>query len=396
MTHPQLSELILRLKYPVVNDDFRIDNITYLIESLEELQGMIGMASVKGMITKLIKVVLTDEKIKDTMLNFAIFGPPGSGKTTVAKILGKIVSCLGILKSVGTSSSDGNLDPEYIKEKLTKYRRLVCTLRKHKSEGDLPSIGDSPVLDPEMSDALILRKLDRGLYKLIHDMHPMKNNVVFVQTTRDQLVGEYIGHTAVKTRKILESARGGVLFIDEAYSLYTGKGDTFGEECLNTINQYLSEHPDEICLIFSGYKDKTVESLFKLQPGLPRRLKWIFEVDEYTTEELVMIFKVQANGWEFNCGDIELIEIFEKNKKLLSDGGGSTETLLFYCFLLYCEMKFDSEEADFVKEINLKILESAFECLKMKENKDKILDKDKDDKDDKDKKEFEPWMNMYS
>jgi hypothetical protein len=79
--------------------------------------------------------------------------------------------------------------------------------------------------------------------------HKVKVRIV----QRADLVAEYVGQTAPKTRKVLDECLYGVLIIDEAYSLYNGERDTFGEECITVINQYMSEHAGEIIIILIGY-----------------------------------------------------------------------------------------------------------------------------------------------
>ncbi len=165
----------------------------------------------------------------------------------------------------------------------------------------------------------------------------------FIIATRETLVAQYVGHTAIKTRKVLNSALGGVLFIDEAYSLcYAGKGtkDKFGEECLTTINEFMSIHPNEIVIIFAGYKEKLMNSIFKVQPGLYRRC-WMFEIKNYTAHGLAEIFKKQLekNHWLIDS-NIDIKDIFEEHIHLLQDGGGSTEKLAFQCKIAYGKHKF--------------------------------------------------------
>jgi hypothetical protein len=101
--------------------------------------------------------------------------------------------------------------------------------------------------------------------------------------TRADLVGEFVGHTAPKCLKVLNECLGGVLIIDEAYSLYHGDKDSFGFEAITIINEFVSKHPNEIILILIGYQDKLAETLFAGQPGLERRCTWYIDVEEYTS-----------------------------------------------------------------------------------------------------------------
>jgi len=168
----------------------------------------------------------------------------------------------------------------------------------------------------------------------------------FVVAAREDLIAEYLGQTAPKTKKVLERARGGVLFIDEAYSLCNmdgGSKDKYGEECLTTINEFMSLHPDEIIIIFAGYKDKLMSSIFKAQPGLMRRCAYFFEIKDYTINGLNKIFRTQLskNGWSLDQ-NVKLHDVFTENQDLIRDGGGGfTESLVFFCKLAYGNSKFD-------------------------------------------------------
>ena len=168
----------------------------------------------------------------------------------------------------------------------------------------------------------------------------------FVVASREDLIAEFLGQTAPKTKSVLDRARGGVLFIDEAYSLCnmdSGSKDKYGEECLNTINEFMSLHPDEIIIIFAGYKDKLMNSIFKAQPGLMRRCAYFFEIKDYTINGLDKIFKRQLhkNGWGLDPNS-NLPHILNKNLDLIDGGGGGfTEKLAFFSKLVYGSEKFD-------------------------------------------------------
>lgn len=166
----------------------------------------------------------------------------------------------------------------------------------------------------------------------------------FVVAAREDLIAEYLGQTAPKTKKVLESALGGVLFIDEAYSICNmdgGSKDKYGEECLSTINEFMSLHPDEIIIIFAGYKDKLMSSIFKAQPGLQRRCTWFFEIKDYTHRGLAKIFSRQLakNSWSLSP-DIDIEKIISDNKDIIQYGGGGTEKLSFFVKMEYANAKF--------------------------------------------------------
>jgi len=145
--------------------------------------------------------------------------------------------------------------------------------------------------------------------KLIASMYAkmgILKNKVFRKVTRGDLVAAYLGQTAIKTSKVIEECLGGCLFIDEVYSLGCGGrssggdgGDSFSKECIDTLCEALSDHKDDLMVIVAGYETDVKESFFGMNPGLASRFIWRFTVEEYTAEELMLIFlqKVEQNGW---------------------------------------------------------------------------------------------------
>lgn len=116
-----------------------------------------------------------------------------------------------------------------------------------------------------------------------------------VEVTRADLVGRYVGHTAPLTTQVLKSAVGGVLFIDEAYSLYRGKDDSFGLEAIDTLVKGMEDHRDDLIVILAGYSKEMAEFL-TANSGLKSRFPNIIEFPDYTGEELLAIAKLQAGG----------------------------------------------------------------------------------------------------
>ncbi|QKF94085.1 CbxX/CfqX protein [Fadolivirus algeromassiliense] len=125
----------------------------------------------------------------------------------------------------------------------------------------------------------------------------------FKLVKRSDLVGEYLGHTAPKTQKVIDEADGGVLFIDEAYSLGNEeKRDSFSKECIDTLNQNLSENKKKFICIIAGYSDELDRSFFAYNPGLKRRFPFKFKIDGYNADELKNIFvkKVSDIKWKLD------------------------------------------------------------------------------------------------
>jgi hypothetical protein len=165
--------------------------------------------------------------------------------------------------------------------------------------------------------------------------------------SRADLIGKYLGHTAAKTQSLIEECVGGVLFIDEAYSLGNPEGrDSFSKECIDTINQNLTEKRDFLCII-AGYKDELEKCFFSYNEGLRRRFTFRYDIKGYDGKELRDIFltKVRKDGWTYNSMDLciepkeletlyknsaeykNLTELFTKNKNNFPNYGGDVETL---------------------------------------------------------------------
>ena len=116
-----------------------------------------------------------------------------------------------------------------------------------------------------------------------------------VEVTRADLVGKYVGHTAPLTTQVMNSALGGVLFIDEAYSLYRGKDDSFGLECIDTLVKGMEDHRDDLVVILAGYT-REMNDFLSANSGLKSRFPNIIEFPDYTGEELLAIARLQAQA----------------------------------------------------------------------------------------------------
>lgn len=122
----------------------------------------------------------------------------------------------------------------------------------------------------------------------------------FRKVTRSDLIAGYLGQTALKTRDVVKDALGGVLFIDEAYALGNSeKRDSFAKECIDTLNECLSDHKDNLMVIIAGYEQELKTCFFDYNQGLESRFTWRFKTDDYTFDELHKIFlkKVDDAGW---------------------------------------------------------------------------------------------------
>lgn len=210
----------------------------------------------------------------------------------------------------------------------------------------------------------------------------LKNNK-FIEVKRDQLVGEYLGQTAPKTRKVLESALGGVIFIDEAYSLGNPeKRDSFSKESIDMINQYLSEKKNEFMMVVAGYEKELKESFFSFNPGLQRRFSTHYNIKGYNNIELTQIFISKCNDLKYNntISTDYLENFFKKNKDDFEFYGGSIEQLMN-------ELKYTHSFRTFYEGIQSRDiikadLDKAFESYNNNQNKTK-------------KPKFEPPPGLY-
>ncbi|MDF2699256.1 MAG: stage sporulation protein [Haloplasmataceae bacterium] len=120
-----------------------------------------------------------------------------------------------------------------------------------------------------------------------------------IEIDRSDLIGEYIGQTTIKTKKILEEAKGGILFIDEAYSLYNEDYTDFGNEAIDIILKFVEDHHEDIIVIFAGYKEK-IDVMLNNNKGLNSRFPIKLFFEDYNLNELKQIFSytIKLNGFD--------------------------------------------------------------------------------------------------
>ena len=156
----------------------------------------------------------------------------------------------------------------------------------------------------------------------------------FNSVKRSDLIGGYLGQTAIKTQKVLDEAKGGVLFIDEAYSLGNKEGkDSFSKECIDTLTAFLTEEKEDFICIIAGYNDDLDKCFFAHNSGLKRRFNWKFTIDKYNPNDLRSIFikKIYDYQWEIKSEEDISIDLFENNRDLFEFNGGDMETLFQKC-----------------------------------------------------------------
>jgi probable Rubsico expression protein CbbX len=124
-----------------------------------------------------------------------------------------------------------------------------------------------------------------------------------VAVTRDDLVGQYIGHTAPRTREVLKKAMGGVLFIDEAYYLYRPENERdYGQEAIEILLQVMENQRDDLVVILAGYKDR-MDTFFQSNPGMSSRIAHHLDFPDYAVDELVQIAQRMLDGQHYRLAD---------------------------------------------------------------------------------------------
>lgn len=188
----------------------------------------------------------------------------------------------------------------------------------------------------------------------------LKNNI-FKKVTRCDLIGGCLGQTAIKTNKVIESCLGGVLFIDEVYSLGSkSDNDCYSKECIDTLCEALSFHKSNLMVIIAGYEKDIDECFFSVNKGLQSRFIWRLNMKEYDANELMQIFakKIEKNKW--SC-DIDLIteKWFEDRKTLFRYFGRDMELLFTYTKICHGKRIF-GEKNKCQKMITMEDLENGF------------------------------------
>lgn len=152
--------------------------------------------------------------------------------------------------------------------------------------------------------------------QLLHRLAYVRKGHV-VSVTRDDLVGQYIGHTAPKTREVLKKAMGGVLFIDEAYYLYRPENERdYGQEAIEILLQVMENQRDDLVVILAGYKDR-MDTFFQSNPGMSSRIAHHIDFPDYQEGELLQIAEkmLAAMHYRFGPGTHEVLADYLQRRK---------------------------------------------------------------------------------
>jgi SpoVK/Ycf46/Vps4 family AAA+-type ATPase len=182
-------------------------------------------------------------------------------------------------------------------------------------------------------------KLAKIISKILIGLGILENNKI-VYAKRTDLIGTHLGETGKKTQNIINKALGGVLFIDEAYSLGCDeKKDIFSKECIDIITQNLSDNKSKFVCIIAGYTEELESSFFSVNPGLVRRFPFRFKIEKYTYQELRDIFirKIYKLNWKIHTDIDNINKVFENNYKYFKYFGGDIDT--FIQDIKYCHAR---------------------------------------------------------
>ena len=187
----------------------------------------------------------------------------------------------------------------------------------------------------------------------------------FIKVTRQDLVAGYLGQTAIKTSKVIDEAVGGVLFIDEAYSLASEeKDDSFSKECLDTICEALSSHKNDFMVIIAGYEKELNNTFFRVNKGLESRFIWKLTMEPYSAIDLHKIFEliVKNSDWEFSDNETVRTKWFEQTYKSFTSFGRDMEQLFTYVKICHSRRIYGLNE-NVRKQINSEDMNNGYDIF---------------------------------
>lgn len=313
-----------------------------LIGYLESLNEMVGLEEIKKMVSDMVRYTLvvghlSSSSVEDGDMNHVmVCGPPGCGKTSLAKIIG------GVFSSLLPFGRKTFREEQMLRYALNQMYR------------DLPDPGEDGYIDAQIE----IDEIDEVLYDYgVSRLEEEEPKVIFAG--KQDLVGRYMGHSSKKTEEFLEKNRNSVIILDEAYVLCADERDTFGLESATVINTFMDKYPSEYVFIIIGY-DNMKSTIFKAQPGMQRRIKWAFEITKYTPSELFQIFQKKiGNIWRHEVKE----EFFVRNYKHFKYYGGDVDRFIHYAKVSSTSRYFKEDKDDAVVVINDHDISSSIKRL---------------------------------
>jgi hypothetical protein len=316
-------------------------NFPELISSLEYLQKLVEMYAVKSIIIKNIQMLIIlaykallsgkdlETLYRGHMLHTVFYGNPGVGKSHSAKCLARIWKALGVLKKI--NKEEKKIKSQDILTHVNASRKDFLTLYENYKKSSKVSYKSFEVQWESVKNNLKLlgdEMTDQGVVSIISK----DNEEVIVMCGREDFVAEYAGQTSIKTLNFIKKNLGKCIIIEEAYLLYNGESDHYGMEAITVLNRCMDEYADSLIIIFTGYEELLLNTIFKAQPGLRRRCQWIFNLQGYSSLGLSKIFDQQVTnlGWSIDP-EINMIDFFESRMDHFLGYGGDTERLSLHC-----------------------------------------------------------------
>ena len=208
-----------------------------------------------------------------------------------------------------------------VKERIKEISALLLVQRLRKNLGlglKSTSVGlhMSFTGSPGTGKTAVANRMADILFKL---GYIRKGHLITV--TRDDLVGQYIGHTAPKTKEVLKRAMGGVLFIDEAYYLYKPDNERdYGSEAIEILLQVMENQREDLVVIFAGYKDR-MDHFYESNPGLSSRVANHIDFPDYTSEELIQIARLILEEQQYRMNEEAEFALLEYVQNFLENPG---------------------------------------------------------------------------
>jgi probable Rubsico expression protein CbbX len=196
-----------------------------------------------------------------------------------------------------------------VKTRIREIAALLLVEAARRSMGiqaDPPSLHMSFTGNPGTGKTTVARRMADVLHGL---KYIRRNHVVTV--SRDDLVGQFIGHTAPKTKEIIKKAMGGVLFIDEAYYLYRPENERdYGQEAIEILLQMMEDNRDDLVVILAGYKER-MNTFFRSNPGIASRIAHHIDFPDYSADELYEIAQIMVGAMHYRF-DTEAAEVLRE------------------------------------------------------------------------------------